>query len=129
MRVKTVRGGRSPTLAISIGWSSKNHVLEYASVVALDFFGLGNWRAQSNRKIVREVIAADRNCRRMAQHPVAEDDELRRTATDIEQAATKFALVLRQAGFRRSERFEYCIRHFDSSLVYCNHKILHRRSR
>ena len=107
----------------------QNQVLEDAAMLALDFFRFGNRRAQSDGKIVGEMIAAHRNGRRVAQHSIAENNELRRAAADIEQAAAQFALILREARFRRSQRLEHGIRHFDSRLVHGNHQILHRRSR
>ena len=107
----------------------QNHVLAHAAVLTFDFLRLGNRRAQSHGKIVGEMIAADGDGRRMAQHPVAEDDQLRRAAADIEQAAAEFAFILREARFRRSERFEDRVRYFDARLVDGNHQILHGRSR
>ncbi len=97
-------------------------------MLALYFLRLGNRRAQSHGKVVGEMVAADGNGRRMTQHSVAEDDEFRRAAADIEQAAAEFALILREAGFGRSKRLENSVRDFNPRLVDGDHQILHRRS-
>jgi hypothetical protein len=57
MRAKTVRGGRSPTLAISMACFAE-HFVPRAAVLALDFFGFGDGRAQADGEIVGEMIAA-----------------------------------------------------------------------
>ena len=75
------------------------------------------------------MIAAHGNGRRVAQHAVAEDDQFRRAAADIEQAAAQFALILREAGFRRSQRLEHRVRDFHARLIDGDHQILHGRSR
>ena len=59
MRAKIVRGGRSPTLAISIAPSSRQQRGDGAPVAPLDFFRFGNGCAQADGKIVGEMIAAD----------------------------------------------------------------------
>ena len=101
-----------------------DQILKHAAVLALDFFGLGNRRAQADGQIVGEMIAAHRNGRRMAHHAVAEDDQLRRAAADIEQAAAQFALILREAGFGRSQRLEHRVRdstpaRFTAVTIFC----------
>ena len=66
MREKTVRGGRSPTLAISIAAIFFQQLTAGAGVLALYFFGFGDRRAQADGEIVCEMIAADGHCRGVA---------------------------------------------------------------
>ena len=127
--MNTVRGGRSPTLAISIADPPAINSLNATAVLALNFLRLGNRRAQPDRQVVRKMVAAHRNGGCMAQHAIAEDHHLRRSAADIQQAAAQFALILREAGFRRSQRLKYRVRNFHARLVDGNHQILHGRSR
>jgi len=71
------------------------------------------------------MIAAHGNCRRMTQHAVAEDNQFSCAAANIKQAAAEFAFILREAGFRRSQRLEHRVRHFDARLIHGSNKILH----
>ena len=98
-------------------------------MLALDFFRLRNRRAQPDRQIVGEVIAAHRNGRRVPQHAVAQDHQFRGAAADVQQAAAQFALILREAGFGGSQRLEHRVGHFHAGLVDGDHQILHGRSR
>ena len=106
MRAKTVRGGRSPTLAISMALIFADQFAPDAAVLALDFFRFGNRRAQADGKVVGEMIAADGQGRGVAHHAAGEDDQFRGAAADIEQAAAQFALVLREDGFGGGQRLE-----------------------
>ncbi len=94
-------------------------------MLALDFLRLGNRRAQPDREVVREMIAAHGKGRRVAQHAVAEDHQFCRAAADVEQAASHLAFVLREAGFRRGQRLEYRVRDFHTGLIDGDHQVLH----
>src|SRR5712692_3538926 len=94
------------------------------AVASLDSFRFGNWRAQADGEIVREVIAANRNCAGVTHHSAAEDNQFRGAAADIQQAAAKVALVLRQTRFCRSEQFEHRIADEDSGFVRGGDQIL-----
>ena len=60
----------------------------------------------------------------MADDSAAVNDKLRGTATDIEEAGTEIAFVLREASFGRSERFDDGIADQNSSAIRCCDEIL-----
>ncbi len=124
IRVKTVRGGRSPTLAISMLRSSPTCIAQSTGVFALDALGFRNRRAQTDREIVGEMIAADGNRTRVANHAADEKDQVRAAAADIEQAAAEFALILSERGFRGSERLQNCIADDDAGAIRGSDQIL-----
>src|SRR5437667_30565 len=95
-----------------------------AAVAALEPFRLRNGRAQANGEIIGEVIASDRNGATVTHHASAEDKQFGGAAADVQEATAEVALVLREAGFRGSERFENCIGDEDSSLVRVGDEIL-----
>src|SRR2546430_10682828 len=59
------------------------------AVAALDALGFGNGRAQAHRKIVGEMVTANRNDADVANHAAAASNDFCRTATNVEQAATE----------------------------------------
>ncbi len=119
-----MRGGRSPTLAISIGRVFGQQGAESAGVLALDFFGFRNRRAQADGEIVGEMIAAHRDGRGVAHHSAGEGDQFGGAAADIEQAGAEFALVLREAGFGGSERLEHRVVHAHAGAIHGGDNIL-----
>src|SRR5271156_4747260 len=70
------------------------------------------------------MIAADWNCRGVTDYPAGEGDHLGGAAADIEQAGAEFALVLREAGFGRSEGLEDGVVHADAGAIYRGDNIL-----
>jgi hypothetical protein len=86
-------------------------------VAALDFFCFGDGRAEADGKIICEMVAADGNGTSVANYAAAIDDEFGGATADIEQAAAEVALVLREAGFRGSERLEDCVADQDSGAI------------
>ena len=56
--------------------------------------------------------------------PPAYDDHFGGAAADVEQAAAKFALVLRQAGFGRGERLEHRVIDTHAGAIYRRDDIL-----
>src|SRR5580704_10720419 len=100
-----------------------------AAMTMLDAFGFWNRRAQTNRKIVGEMIATHRNRAGVANHTAAVDDEFGGAAADVEQAAAHVAFILRQARFRRSQRLEHRIANQNSRFVRGGNQVLRSRHR
>ena len=71
-----------------------------AAVMLLDSFGFRNGRAETDSKVVGEMIAPHTYCARVADHAAAVNDKLGGATSDIEQAAAQVALVLQETGFR-----------------------------
>src|SRR5580658_4641995 len=70
-----------------------------AAVAALDFFGFGNGRSQSDGEVVSEMIATYGNGAGVADYAAAVNDEFGGAAADVEEAAAEFAFVLGEASF------------------------------
>jgi hypothetical protein len=94
------------------------------AVMPLDPFGFGDGRAQADREIVCEVVAANGNRAGVADDSAAVNDKFCRAATDIEEAGTEIAFVLREASFGGSERFDDCVTDQDSGAIRGRHEIL-----
>ena len=75
-------------------------------MTALDSFGFRNRSAQPDSQIVREVIPADWDRAGVAHYAAAKNDQFGGSAADIEEAATKLALILREARFCGSKRLK-----------------------
>ena len=90
---------------------------EAHAVFALDLLRFRDRRAQSDGQIVAEMIAADGHGPGVAHHAAGIDDQLRRAAADIEQAAAQFAFVLREHGFRRGQRLERGVADHDAGAI------------
>src|SRR5213593_1525323 len=116
-RTITDAGNLDCAISLHIGGSG-------AAVAALEPFRLRNGRAQANGEIIGEVIASDRNGATVTHHASAEDKQFGGAAADVQEATAEVALVLREAGFRGSERFENCIGDEDASLVRGGDEIL-----
>src|SRR6266566_3110557 len=95
-----------------------------AAVAALESFRFRDRRAKADGEIVREVIAANRNSAAVAHHATAEDKQFRSATADVQQAAAEIALVLGEARFGGSERFENGIGDEDAGLVRRGDEIL-----
>src|SRR5713101_1814528 len=110
------------------GRVAEQHLVIRAGIFALDFFSLGNRRAQADSQIVCEMVAANRNCRRVAGHPAGIDEQFRGASADVQQAAAQIVLILQKAGFGRGERFQHSIADHDARAVHCGNQILRRGS-
>ena len=86
-------------------------------------------RAQTNRKIIREVVSANGNGAGVTHDSAAVDDQFGSAAADVQQAATEVALVLGEASLGRSERLENGIADEDSCLIRGADQILSRSLR
>ena len=96
---------------------------------ALDFFGFGNGRAQSDGEIVGEMVAADGQGRRVAHHAAGENDQFGGAAADVQQAAAEFALVLREHGFGGGQRLERRFADHHAGAIHGGDDILRGRRR
>src|SRR5581483_741256 len=100
-----------------------------AAVMPLDFLRLRDGSPEADGQVVGEVIAADRHRARVAHDPSAVNDELRRSAADIQQAATQFAFVLSERGFRGSQGLENRVADQNARPVCRRDEILRRGNR
>ena len=125
MRENTVRGGRSPTLAISMA-----AILARAArgprqgILALDFLSFRNRRAQADGEIVSEMIAADGMAAVWRTTPARINNHFGGAAADIEQASAEFALVLSEAGFGGRRRLENRIADTNAGAIHRGDDIL-----
>ena len=76
-----------------------HQVAKRARVLALESLGFRNRRAKPDGEIVRHMVAADRNRRRVPDDSSGKSDHVGCAAADIKQAAAQLALVLREARF------------------------------
>src|ERR1700722_2253409 len=97
-----------------------------AGVQAFDFFGFVDRCAQADREIVGEMIAADWNRRGVTGHASGESNKFGGAAADVEQAGSKFAFVLGEAGFGGSERLEYGVIDANTGAIHGGDDILRR---
>src|SRR5215470_9239931 len=72
-----------------------------ASVTALEVLGLGRGRAQADGDVVGDVIASDRQDRRVPDGAVTEEPDVGRPAADVEEDHAELALVGIEDGFGR----------------------------
>ncbi len=79
---------------------------------------------QTDGEIIREVIAADGDRAGVAHHPTAENEQFGGAAADVQEAAAEIAFILRQTGFRGSQRLKDGIADEDAGLVGGRNKIL-----
>src|SRR5207302_7400074 len=100
-----------------------------AAVTALDALRLRNRGAQADGNIVREMVAANRDRARVANHAAAVDDDFRRAAANVEEATAHIAFVLRKARIRGSERLENGVADQDSSAIRGSDKVLRGNDR
>ena len=81
---------------------------------------------QADRKVIGEVVAADRNHRGMGYRALKEDNQFGGTSTNIDQAGAKFALIRRDGRFRGRNRFKDRVRYFEARLVRARDDALRR---
>src|SRR5260370_24240213 len=95
-----------------------------AAVAALESFGFRDRSTQANSEIIRKMIAANSNRAGVTHHAAAKDKQFRGAAADVQKAAAKIALVLREARFRGSQRLKDSIGDKDAGLVGAGDEIL-----
>src|SRR5947207_8478576 len=97
------------------------------AVAALDAFGFRNRRTQAHRKIVGEMVAANGHDANVANHAGAISEHFGSAAADVEQAAAKVALVLREAILSGRKRFEDRVANKNPGFVRGGDEILRGR--
>src|SRR5215470_16396465 len=97
--------------------------------MALDALGFGNRRAQANRKIVREMIAANRDRAGVPYDSAAINDDFGGATANVEQADAEVAFVLSETGFGGSKRLENGVADEDAGFVGGSDEILRRGDR
>ena len=101
---------------------------EDAAMLALDFFGFGNRRAQADGKIVGEMIAADREwpprgaaCRRKTTSSVVPPP-----ISSRQQPSSRSSCVRQDSA--EAKRLENRVGHSHARLIHGDHEILHGRA-
>ncbi|KAG1240683.1 hypothetical protein G6F68_017422 [Rhizopus microsporus] len=75
------------------------HLLGHAGA-QLEFFGIRRRRAQHGRDVVGDLVAGDRQHRRVADRAAGEDGDIGRAAADVDQHDAEFFLVGSRSGVR-----------------------------
>src|SRR5271157_2015909 len=95
-----------------------------------DALSLLEGRTQTDGDVVGDVVAAEPENGGVLDRTIGENGNVGRAATDVDQAHSKIALVLRQHGLGGCERLEDDVDHVEASLVRALHDVLgagHRR--
>src|SRR5258707_5236556 len=90
-------------------------------------FGFRDWRAQTDREIVGEMVPADWHSAGVAHDSAAVDDQLGGAATDIEQTSTEVAFVLSKASLRGGQRLDNGVADQDSGAIFGGNEVFRRR--
>src|SRR2546425_6817815 len=98
-----------------------------AAVALLQIFGVRDRRAQPDGDVVRDVIATERQDRRVPDGAFAEQRGVGGPAADVDQQHAELLLVSREDSLGRGERLEHDILHGEAGAVDGPHDVLHRR--
>src|SRR5260370_39256407 len=90
-------------------------------------FGFRDWRAQTDREIVGEMVSADWHSAGVAHDSAAVDDQFGSAAANVEQTSSKVAFVLSKASLRRGQRLDNGVADQDSGTIRGGDRILRRR--
>src|SRR5437867_3927964 len=77
-----------------------------APVPLLHVLGGGRWRAEADRDVVRDVVAAERQDGRVPDRAVAEERDVGRSTADVHDDDAEFLLVLVQDSVTGGQRLE-----------------------
>src|SRR5258708_17431259 len=92
-------------------------------------FGFRDWRAQTDREIVGEMVAADWHSAGVAHDPAAVDDQFGGAAANVEQTSSEVAFVLSKASLRGGQRLDNRVADQDSGTIRGGDEILRRSHR
>src|SRR5256714_6271154 len=87
--------------------AARNHVRQRAAKALLDLLGVGERCAQPRGDVVGEVVAADRQHRRVLHGAVVEHDDVGRAAADVDERHAELALFRRDHGLGGREWLEH----------------------
>ena len=108
---ESLRGARSPTPGHLDDLGRIGELAQRAAVTDLELLRFLRRRAQRHRDVVRDLVARDRDHRRVPDRAVGEHGEVGRTAADVHQADAELLLVLVQHRGRRRERLQHHVVH------------------
>src|SRR5258708_11316990 len=92
-------------------------------------FGFRDWRAQTDREIVGEMVSADWHSAGVAYDPAAVDDQFGGAAANVEQTSSEVAFVLSKASLRGSQRLDNGVADQNSGAIRGGNEILRRSHR
>ena len=100
-----------------------------AAVPQLQLLGFLGRRAQRHRDVVGDLVAGDRDHRRVADRAVGEHRDVGRAAADVDQADAQLLLVVVQHRDRRGERLQDHVLHLEAAAAHALDDVLDRRHR
>src|SRR5439155_14610079 len=86
-------------------------------------------RAQRHRNVAGDLIARDRDHRRMPDRPTGEHGEIGGASTDVHQAYAQFLLIVVEDRLRRSQRLKYHVPDLEPAAAHTLGDVLDRRHR
>ena len=92
--------------------------------MAFHFLRICQWCTQTNSNIVSEMVAADGDYPRVGDRAFVEDDYVRRSSSDIDEAYSKIALVGIDDCVGASERLKHNVVNVNARPVRRRHQIL-----
>ena len=99
------------------------------AVADLDGFRIRRRRAQGHRNVIGDLVARDRDDRRVADRTMREDRDVGGAAADIDKAHAQVLLVLGEDRARRGQRLEDQVVDFQPAAAHALHDVLRRRHR
>ena len=94
---------------------------------ALDLLGVGERRAESDRDVVRHVIAAEREDRRVPDRALAHDRHVSCAAADVDQDDPELLLVGEEHGLGGRNRLQHDVLHVEPGAVHRADHVVDRR--
>src|SRR3989441_10618688 len=93
-----------------------------APVPLLHVLGGGRWRAEADRDVVRDVVAAERQDGRVPDRAVAEERDVGRSTADVHDDDAEFLLVLVQDSVTGGQRLEDDVLHGETRTIHRDRK-------
>src|SRR3989454_107273 len=100
-----------------------------APVPLLHVLGGGRWRAEADRDVVRDVVAAERQDGRVPDRAVAEERDVSRSTADVHDDDAELFLVLVQDGVTGGQRLEDDVVHGETRTIHRADEVLDRGHR
>ena len=100
-----------------------------AAVAPLEVLGVGHGRAQPDRHVVGDVIAPQRQDRRVPDGAVAEERHVGGAAADVDEDDAQLLLVGEEHRLGRGQRLEHDVLHGQPGAVHRADDVLHGRHR
>src|SRR5437899_7570912 len=100
-----------------------------ALVPLLHVLGGGRWRAEADRDVVRDVVAAERQDGRVPDRAVTEERDVGRSTADVHDDDAEFLLVLVQDSVTGGQRLEDDVVHGETRTIHRADEVLDRGHR